>query len=273
MTTSAVFFLLGPLTATSDCAPSGYNPTVPYYAASCPTGYTSACAHGLDDATTVCCPTARALTCASSAKVWSSLTLSCEERFASSYTAKVTTTSVFVDTDETGTAIVVFTPDFDAVNAFGLEYIPMTSTSSGSSTAKATTTATTNLSSSTVTTTSTTSATSAAANNTNRTSLSSGAIAGIVVAAVAFILIIALTWNRSKITMWIHRHSAPRPDRKEEKVYSNTFQSNPGRYPTGYPAARVVQPVELESALRASELSSRRQIGEIEGTAVYEKAP
>ncbi|KAJ5745893.1 hypothetical protein N7520_011075 [Penicillium odoratum] len=173
---------------------------------------------------------ARALTCASSAKVYNSLTLSCEERFASSYTAKVTTTSVFVDTDETGTATVVFTPDFDAVNAFGLEYIPMTSTSSSSSTAEATptataTTATTKLSSSTVTTTSTT---STAANNTNKTSLSSGAIAGIVVAAVAFILIIALTWNRSKITMWTHRHSAPRPDRIEKNMYSNTFQSSPG---------------------------------------------
>jgi len=70
---------------------------------------------------------ARALTCASSAKVYSSLTLSCEERFASSYTAKVTTTSVFVDVDETGTATVVFTPYFDAVNAFGLEYIPVSS--------------------------------------------------------------------------------------------------------------------------------------------------
>lgn len=57
VTTSAVFFLLGPLTATSECAPSSYTPTIPYYAASCPTGYTSACAHGLDDATTVCCPT------------------------------------------------------------------------------------------------------------------------------------------------------------------------------------------------------------------------
>lgn len=70
---------------------------------------------------------ARALTCASSAKVYSSLTLSCEERFSSSYTAEVTTTSVFVTTGETGTATVVFTPDFDAVNAFGLEFVPVSS--------------------------------------------------------------------------------------------------------------------------------------------------
>ncbi|KAJ5539049.1 hypothetical protein N7513_007381 [Penicillium frequentans] len=259
ITTSAVFFLLGPLTATSECAPSGYNPTVPYYAASCPTGYTSACANGLDDATTVCCPTARAMTCASSAKVYSSLTLSCEERFSSSYTAEVTTTSVFVTTGETGTATVIFTPDFDAVNAFGLEYVPVTSTSSSSSTAGATATLTTTSSSSTATATSIDSTT---ADKTSGISLSTGAIVGIVVAAVAFVAIIALVWNRSKITAWIHRHTAPQKDQKVQIINPSFFQEGWGQQPTAYHTTSVVQPTELESAWGPSELSSTPQIVE-----------
>ncbi|KAJ5645662.1 hypothetical protein N7507_011673 [Penicillium longicatenatum] len=259
LTTSAVFFLLGPLTATSECAPSGYTPTVPYYAASCPTGYTSACAHGLDDATTVCCPTARSMTCASSAKVYNSLTLSCEERFGSSYTAEVTTTSVFVTSGETGTATVVFTPDFDAVNGFGLEYVPMTSTSSSSSTTEATTTATTTSSTSTATATSITSATT---DKTTGSSLSGGAIAGIVVAVVAFIVIIALVWNRSKITAWIHRHTAPRTDKADQNTHSNTFQPAWEQQTTGYHTAGMGQPTELDSAWGPSELSSTPQVVE-----------
>jgi hypothetical protein len=63
------------------------------------------------------------MTCASSAKVYSSLTLSCEERFSSSYTAEVKQTSVFGDSRQTGTATLTFTPDFDAINGFGLEYV------------------------------------------------------------------------------------------------------------------------------------------------------
>jgi hypothetical protein len=67
------------------------------------------------------------MSCASSAKIYSSLTLSCEERFPSSYTAEVTQTSVFGNSDQTGTAIVTFTPDFDALNGFGIEYVPVMS--------------------------------------------------------------------------------------------------------------------------------------------------
>lgn len=63
------------------------------------------------------------MTCASSAKVYSSLTLSCEERFSSSYTAEVTQTSVFGDSHKPETATVTFTPHFDAINGFGLEYV------------------------------------------------------------------------------------------------------------------------------------------------------
>jgi hypothetical protein len=51
--------------------------------------------------------------------------LSCEERFSSSYTARVTQTSAFGDSHETGTATLTFTPDFDAINGFGLEYVPV----------------------------------------------------------------------------------------------------------------------------------------------------
>lgn len=70
---------------------------------------------------------ARPMSCAATPKLYDSLTLSCEEKFSSSYTAVVTTTSVFVDSGNTGTRTVVFTPHFDAVNGFGLEYVPVKS--------------------------------------------------------------------------------------------------------------------------------------------------
>ena len=56
--TNQVFFLLGPITATSECAPPGYTPNVPYNAVSCPDSYTPACTKLQGQlVTTVCCPT------------------------------------------------------------------------------------------------------------------------------------------------------------------------------------------------------------------------
>jgi hypothetical protein len=63
------------------------------------------------------------MSCGSTAKVYSSRTLNCEERVSSSYTAKVTQTSVFDNSHQTGTTTVTFTPDFIAINEFQLEYV------------------------------------------------------------------------------------------------------------------------------------------------------
>lgn len=226
------------------------------------------------------------MSCAESPKLYSSLTLSCEEKFSSSYTAEVTTTSVFVDYDPTGKATVTFTPHFDAINGFGLEYVQVktpemtiltsldnlnmeivlqiTSTRSSSTPAETgmtTTTRATSLPSSR-------SSTSAQAiNETHSASswshLSGGAIAGIVVSAVAFLAIIILVWNRSKIAVWLHQKTAPRSNQMQQ-LHSTTFQSQPslGSYHDGYASAYKLWSMELDSTREPAELAAAPPIAE-----------
>ncbi|KAJ5888173.1 hypothetical protein N7495_008214 [Penicillium taxi] len=228
------------------------------------------------------------MTCPIYAWAWSSMTFSCEEKFTTSYTAIFTRTSVFGTNPSTTTTTVAFTPNFDAINAFQIEYVPvktskgfrrkshgyalktanlehghlqitMTNTSISTTTEA---TATTTMTTATTTTTSlslTTTATSAS--NKSGSTLSGGAIAGIVIGVVAFIAIIALVWNRIKLMAWVHQKTTPRSDRME-RIETNNLDFSPSWYPNGrsdttYKSEMLVEPPELESRRALIELPER----------------
>lgn len=135
----------------------------------------------------------------------------------------------------------------------------MTSTSSTSAPAN---TGTTTTSATIATTSSSPSPTSTPAHTTSGNGLSSGAIAGIVVAAVAFIFVVAMVWNRAKITAWVHRKTAPRSNGMEQTPNYTPSHPNPGLYPGGYSATDMRHPTELESTRGPAELSATRPIVE-----------
>ncbi|KAJ5093213.1 hypothetical protein N7456_009074 [Penicillium angulare] len=265
--TDQLFFLFGPWPASSnDCLPSSYNPTSAYAAYSCPTGYTSACAHGINDATTVCCPNARDFKCTTGPKIYDSSTMSCFETFSQPYTAIVTTTSAFgnATTVPTGTNTVTFTAHSDAINAFQFEYVPMTSTSA-SSTSSATSSASTTTSSTTSESTNSATSTSAASGGKSGNSLSGGAIAGIVVGAVALVGILLLAWY------WIRRKTGPKPSPADDTTSSNYYgagtsgteysgQQSASDYKTGpsFPPAELAANEGVATELSSSQIISEK---------------
>ncbi|KAJ5261400.1 hypothetical protein N7478_011995 [Penicillium angulare] len=176
--------------------------------------------------------------------------MSCFESFSQSYTAIVTTTSAFgnATTVPTGTNTITFTPFADAVNAFQIEYVPMTSTSS-SSTPAATSSSTATSSTASESSPSATS-TLAASNGTSGNSLSGGAIAGIVVGAVAFVaILLVLAWY------WIRRRKTSPTD---DTISSNYYGA--GTSGTGHSGHQSTSDYTKKPSFPPAELSANEEV-------------
>ncbi|KAI0871956.1 hypothetical protein GGS24DRAFT_36831 [Hypoxylon argillaceum] len=184
------YLLQGPVDQTS-CYPSGYNgvSTQYYSPARCPTGFTSACqsinAAGTVSETVIrCCPTQSSFICQTTASyIWES-TLGCSAMGDSPRTSTEWTVTQVTDGL---TSVVTSSGLIGGVNAYGIKVGFQSTDFASSTTTKKTTTKTTTSSPSTTTTHAGTSSSSSSSSTSRKkkSKVSSGAIAGIVIGALA----------------------------------------------------------------------------------------
>ncbi|KAL2824326.1 hypothetical protein BJY01DRAFT_256489 [Aspergillus pseudoustus] len=107
--------------------------------------------------------------------------------------------------------------------------------------------------------------------NGSSSSLSGGAIAGIAIGAVAFIILLALVWYRAKVVAWIHRATSPAHLLQSGGGSGGTPESRSGVDSYNYNPPTTGPPAELvakDKGFLPPELSDQTAVGPIELSAV-----